>query len=60
MPDGMVNRHEVMENLDHALNEPLFPEMAREYQRATWGLSSEAIRAASAIDVDAAPPMRAR
>ena len=43
--NGLVDRGEIRTKLDLALNRPLDPEDAAEYDRANWGLDAEAIAA---------------
>ena len=53
IPDGMVNRHEVMEKVDYELHKPLGDESSpevREYVRDRWGTNGEAIAAAEHWD----------
>jgi len=40
--NGLVDRGEIRTKLDLALNRPLDPEDAAEYDRANWGLDAEA------------------
>ena len=42
--NGLVDRGEIRTKLDLALNRPLDPEDAAEYDRANWGLDAEAMR----------------
>ena len=45
LPDGMVDRIEVLETVDHELNKPLGAvdsDAVVEYEREHWGMSREA------------------